>query len=70
MLKKNNNKTGVSLIFSPHFHLFGKVLGTRNAVNIQHVESLGNVDLLNFTLVKMKLISSSFIITLFHLASF
>ena len=77
--KENNNKTGASPIFSPYFHVFDEVLGTRDAVNLQHVvnigcgdeiKSPGKVDLLNLTLQKMKLISSSFIIILFHLVSF
>ena len=35
--KENNNKTGASPIFSPHFHVFDEVLGTRDTVNLRHV---------------------------------
>ena len=69
---------GASPIFSPHFQVFDEVLGAREAVNRQPVVNVGygyeikspcKVDLVNLTLEKMKLISSSFIIILFHLVS-
>ena len=52
--KENNNKTGASPIFSPHFHVFDEVLGTRDTVNLQHVLETIHLKMFKGTVVQIE----------------
>ena len=46
---KDNNKTGAWSRYNTFCHEFGKVLGTRNVVNLQYVTQVGAIDAIHDT---------------------